>query len=122
MFNDGQNKNNIFARNITVTVNAFNDAPFISAMAYQVITNGTGTGPLAFDVGDVDNVATDLLVTVSSSNTGLVSTAEISIGGSGTSRTISLSAQTNQTGATRIFVKVSDPSGASATSEFTLTV
>ena len=105
----------------TVTVNAVNDAPTITAIANQTTTVGTVVGPLAFTVGDVETAAGSLTVSGSSSNTVLVPDGSIVLGGSGANRTVTLTPAGTQTGTTQITVTVSDGQVSTATS-FTLTL
>ncbi len=107
--------------NFTLTVNAVNDAPTISAIAAQVTNEDTPTGAIAFTVGDVETAAASLGVSASSSNTTLVPNANITLGGSGANRNITLSPAVNASGATTITVTVSDGSVTSS-SIFILTV
>src|SRR5439155_22843232 len=77
-------------RSFLLTVNAVNDAPTISIIAAQTISEDTATGALAFTVGDVETAAGSLTVTGSSSNTTLVPNANIVFGGSGANRVVTL--------------------------------
>jgi len=70
------------AQTFTLTVNAVNDAPVISAVADQTVNEDVATTALAFTISDVDSTlscATSL--TVSSSNTTLIPNANIVFGG-----------------------------------------
>jgi len=106
----------------TVTVNAPpNTAPTISSIANRTATAGTSTGPIPFTVGDAETAAASLAVTASSSNTALVPSSGLSLGGSGASRTIAVTPATGQTGTATITVRVSDGS-LTASTVFTVTV
>ncbi len=105
----------------TLTVNAVNDAPTITAIANQTIAANGNTGALAFTVGDVETAAASLTVSGASSNTTLVPTASIVFGGSGASRTVTVTPAANQSGTATITVTVSDGTASTPTS-FTLTV
>ena len=74
----------------TVEVRAVNDPPTISDIANQGISEDANTGPLAFTVGDAETAATSLTVTASSSNTALVPNANVVLGGTGASRTVTV--------------------------------
>ncbi|HVU24151.1 MAG TPA: tandem-95 repeat protein [Opitutus sp.] len=104
-----------------LNVTPVNDAPTISAIAAQTVNEDTPTGAIGFTVGDVDNAAADLVVTASSANASLVPGANITLGGSGAARTVTLAPAPNANGATIITVTVSDGSLSSSTS-FTLAV
>jgi hypothetical protein len=101
--------------------NLVNTVPSISSIANQTITAGTSTGPLSFTVGDLETSAGSLMVTGSSSNPTLVPSSGIIFGGSGSSRTITVTPAGGQTGTATITVTVSDGSLTKSTS-FGLTV
>ena len=71
----------------TVTTNT---APTISDIADQTTPVNTAEGPLAFTVGDAETAAGSLTVTGSSSNTTLVPNANITFGGAGANRTVTV--------------------------------
>ena len=104
-----------------LTVNAVNDAPTISAIVNQSVVQDTSTAPIAFTVGDVETAADGLTVTGSSSTATLVPDANIVFGGSGVSRTVTITPATGQTGTATITVTVSDGT-LTASIPFTLTV
>src|SRR5207248_5158777 len=119
--NDGGAGNNVFSRPFQVTVNPVNDPPSISSVADQGMDEDTVLGPISFTVSDVESVS-DLVLSASASNTGLVSSAGIVFGGSGSSRTLTVTPITNQSGGSLITLTVRDPQGASASTSFNLTV
>jgi hypothetical protein len=102
--------------------------PTISAITNQTILENTATGTIPFTIGDADTALSSLTVTAVSSNPALVPNANIVLGGSGASRTISvtpaqtnaLSAPTHQGSAT-ITLQASDGSAITTTS-FSVTV
>jgi formylglycine-generating enzyme required for sulfatase activity len=110
----------IQSSSVTVTVQA-NTAPTISDIAAQSITVGSNTGALAFTVGDTQTAASSLTLSVSSSNTTLVPNASIVFGGSGASRTVTVTPASGQAGSATITVTVSDGS-LTANDTFVLTV
>jgi VCBS repeat-containing protein len=118
---DAQAANNTFARTFTITVNAVNDLPTISAIADQT-TSGAAVGPLAVTVGDVETAAASLTLAGSSSNTTLVPNANIVFGGSGANRTVTVTPVAGQTGTATITVTVTDGNGGTASDSFVLTV
>jgi hypothetical protein len=119
--NDQQASNNAVSRTFTVTVNPANDAPTISDIADRSVNEDASTGAISFTVGDVDTASTSLTVSGSSSDTTLVPNGNIVFGGSGGSRTVTVTPAANQSGSATITVTVSD--GAfSASDTFRLTV
>jgi hypothetical protein len=98
-----------------------NAAPTIASPADQSILKNSATGALAFTVGDDFTAAASLTVTNASSNPTLVPAANIVLGGSGATRTVTVTPAANQTGSAIITLTVSD--GAFTTSDtFLLTV
>jgi hypothetical protein len=98
-----------------------NTPPVVSSIADQTITANTTTGPLAFTVSDDSTPAGSITLGKTSSNTSLVPLANIVFGGSGASRTVTVTPAANQTGSAVISVIAGDGS-LSATDTFTLTV
>ncbi|MCX7803962.1 MAG: Ig-like domain-containing protein, partial [Planctomycetota bacterium] len=105
-----------------LTVNPVNDPPTISDIPDQVTSEDTPIGPIAFTVGDIDNDPSALTVAGASSNAVLVPSANIVFGGSGTSRTVTITPAPNRSGVTVITVTVRDPGGLTASDTFVLTV
>ena len=104
-----------------LTVAAVNDAPTISNIADQFTTQDTTKANIAFTVGDIETAAASLTVSGSSSNTTLVPNANITFGGSGASRTVTVIPAAGKTGTATITVTVSDRT-ATASDTFVLTV
>jgi len=117
--NDGQVVNNILTRTFTVTVNG---APLISSVPNQVMNENSVLGPIPFTVSDPESPANSLALSRSSSNTGLVPTAGIALGGSGGSRTVTITPVIGQYGSTFITLTAADPNGNTALSAFLVTV
>ena len=82
----------------TVTVTPVNDSPTITGIANQTINEDTSSSALAFTVGDAETAAASLTVTATSSNTTLIPTSNIVLGGSGANRTVTVTPATNQYG------------------------
>jgi CSLREA domain-containing protein len=100
-----------------------NATPTISSITGQSTNEDTATSAIAFTVGDgAETPAADLSLTGSSSNQTLVPNGNIAFGGSGASRTVTVTPAANQFGTATITVTVTDGGGASATSAFLLTV
>ena len=95
-------------RSFTVTVNPVNDAPTIANIADRTIDQNTGTGPIGFVIGDAETPAASLVLSASSSNPSLVPNQNIVFGGSGSSRTVTVTPATDQTGTATINISVSD--------------
>ena len=98
-----------------------NSAPTISDIPDQRIHIGTALGPLGFTIGDHETDADNLWLWASSSNTTLVPTSAVVLGGSGTSRNVSISPTVGQTGTATIRITVSD-GDLSAADNFDFTV
>jgi hypothetical protein len=105
----------------TVNVGAVNDPPTLTGIGAQTINDGTSTAPLAFSVSDVETPASQLQVTASSGNQTLVPNSGLSLGGSGTNRTLIVTPAPGQVGTATITVSVSD-GAASTNTSFVLTV
>ena len=95
-------------------VNDVNDPPTISMIADQTTTENTPTSAIPFTVGDAETAAGSLTLTASSSNTSLVPIANITFGGSGAARTVTINPGASQSGSATITITVSD--GTSSTS------
>lgn len=98
-----------------------NSAPSISSISNRSIYAGTSTGLIPFTVGDAEDDASSLQVTVASSNTTLLPLSGIVLAGSGSNRTITATPASGRTGNSTVTVTVSD--GVQAASEsFVVTV
>lgn len=103
----------------TVTVSSVNDPPTISNITNKTVEPDTSTGAIAFTIGDPDGDA--LTVSASSSVTRVAPNANLSLGGSGGSRTLTIVPGSNQGGTSTITVTVSD-GDLSASDTFVLSV
>jgi hypothetical protein len=99
-----------------------NALPNLSTLAAQTVAEDASTGALSFTVSDRETVAGSLLVSGRSSNTALVPAGNITFGGSGASRTVTVRPALNRSGTATISIAVTDAGGATATRSFTLTV
>ncbi|HEX4611804.1 MAG TPA: DUF4815 domain-containing protein, partial [Urbifossiella sp.] len=99
-----------------------NTPPQISSVANQTVAENGATGALAFTVSDAETPATGLVVTAASGNAALVPLSGISLNGSGTSRTVTVTPAAGQFGTASITLTVTDAGGLTATDTFTLTV
>ena len=107
-----------FSRTYSPVVNT---PPTISDLADQTISEDGSTGALAFTVGDAETPAGSLTVTGSSSDTTLVPNANITFGGSGTDRTVTVVSAADLSGSPTITITVSDGS-LDASDTFVVTV
>ncbi len=98
-----------------------NNPPTVSAIASQTIDQDATLSGVSFTIGDDKTAAASLTVTGQSSNLTLVSNGDISFGGSGTNRILSIIPNAGQFGTTEITITVSDGEK-TATESFTLTV
>src|SRR5205823_6672922 len=83
-----------------------NDPPIISTIGAQAINEDTTSSPIAFSVGDPETPPSALTVSATSSNPILVPNANLQLGGSGGSRTLTIIPAPNQNGSATITVKV----------------
>ncbi len=105
----------------TFTVNSVNDTPTLTSITNRTINEDTTTGPISFTVGDVETATDMLTLTGTSSNLTLVPNANITFGGSGANRSVTVTPAANQFGTGQITVTVSD-GNKSANRVFTLIV
>ena len=96
--------------------------PTISGIADQSTPVNTTTPAIPFTIGDAQTAASNLVLTVTSSNPALVPTNNIAFGGSDTNRTITLTPLADQMGTATITVTVTDGDGMSTNDSFVLTV
>jgi hypothetical protein len=104
-----------------LTVNSVNDAPLISNIPDQVTAYNTAKGPITFNVGDVETPAGSLTLSANSSNPTIVLVSNIVFGGSGASRTVTVTPAAGQYGTVTLTVTVSD-GAATAFDTFAFTV
>lgn len=105
----------------TVTVNAVNDAPVISTVNNLTLAKNSTSSAIAFTISDVETSSSSLTVSATSGNENLLPSSQITLGGSGGNRTVTLKPNSNKTGTATITLKVSDGT-TSSTSKFTVTV
>ena len=106
----------------TLTVTPVNDLPTLSPIADQNTAEDSATSPVAFTVGDVETAASALVLNASSSNPALVPVGNITFGGSGSNRTVSILPATNQSGTSAISIRVTDGEGGSVSNVFLVRV
>jgi hypothetical protein len=106
-----------FAPEATFTIT--NARPVISPIADQTIAPATPTPFIPFTIGDVETAASNLLVSVQSSDTNVVPLSSILISGTDSNRTVQITPRTN--GVSLITIHVTDEQGAFGTASFLLT-
>ncbi|MEO8426833.1 MAG: hypothetical protein ABI651_06950, partial [Verrucomicrobiota bacterium] len=99
-----------------LTVNPTNTPPTISLLStFLAFPLNSATGASTpFTVFDLETPADALIITANSSNTNLVPNTAIVFGGSGTNRTVTVTAATNNVGCSKITIIVTDTDGATA--------
>ncbi|MEO8615903.1 MAG: endo-1,4-beta-xylanase [Luteolibacter sp.] len=107
---------------LTPTGAGGNQPPALTPLPDQVVTTGANVGPLAFGVSDRETVESALTTTVSSSNTALIPTGNITITGGGSERVLVATPVANMTGNATITVTVTDAAGASSSGSFNVNV
>ena len=95
-----------------------NSPPSISPIATQRIPANSVAGPLAFTIGDIETPASGLTVTAASTNQTLVPNANVVLGGSGSSRTVTVTPAAGEQGVTSIRIGLTDGDGLSVTNSF----
>jgi hypothetical protein len=93
---------------VNVTVTAVNDAPTLSRIPDQMISESGSTVPISFTIGDVETPAASLIVSARSSDSSLLPNEAISISGSGALRTLTAMPNEGRSGTVRATVIVSD--------------
>jgi hypothetical protein len=91
-----------------VSVLPGNTPPFISGIPRTNTLVNVPTPPVPFTIGDAETPASSLSVSGTSANPALVPNANITFGGSGSNRTVTLTPAPGQTGVAPITVTVSD--------------
>jgi len=96
--------------------------PVISGITNRSVAANTRTASISFTIGDLETPATNLVLSGSSSNPGLVTSNGMSFFGSVSNRSVRILPETNQIGTTTIFIRVTDTDGMFAESSFLLAV
>jgi uncharacterized phosphosugar-binding protein len=111
---------------VVVTIQAVDDPPVVSTIPNQTILEDTITGPIAFTISDIDNLADDIIVSATSSNQAVVSNSSMLMGGTGASRTVSITPVLNKNtfgkDPVTITLRASSSATAVGTATFTLTI
>jgi Ca2+-binding RTX toxin-like protein len=98
---------------VTVTVSPANNAPTIAVAAGG--SCGSASGTMNLTLGDAETAAGSLTLAKSSSKTTLVPNSNITFGGSGANRTVTITPAANKSGNATITLTVSDGQGGTAT-------
>lgn len=93
---------------ITPVSDGSNTPPTVSNITDKTTNQDTLAGPFSFTIGDGQTSAAALNVEALSLNTSLLPTANISFGGSGANRTVTLSPAPGQFGSAAVLLLVSD--------------
>jgi VCBS repeat-containing protein len=104
---------------VAITVTPVNDAPTIAVAAGGVCL-ADFRGQANLTVGDAETAAGSLLLSASSSNTTLVPNGNITLGGSGANRTVTIATVSGRSGSATVTLTVSDSEGASNTTTVTV--
>ncbi|MEO5714701.1 MAG: autotransporter-associated beta strand repeat-containing protein [Luteolibacter sp.] len=96
--------------------------PTITDITNRTISQNGSTGAIAFTVGDANTAVADLIVSATSSAPGIVPVENIVLGGSGASRTVTVTPANGAIGSSIITVTVTDADGGQASDSFTLIV
>ena len=126
VFDDGPGDTGTITNGWSLTITtqpsaASNTPPTVTAISNQVVVVNTATAALAFTIGDAETAASNLVVSVFTSNSALAPTNKVVLGGSGASRTVTVTPTSNQLGSATISLSVSDGT-LSASNSFVLTV
>jgi autotransporter-associated beta strand protein len=96
--------------------------PSISSVADQITAPNTPVGPLSFTVGETNLSPTNLVVIAHSFSPRLVDDAGIIVEGAGSNRTVTVTPSFGRAGTASIRLTVVDTNGATAATDFNLTV
>jgi hypothetical protein len=107
---------------VSITVTAVNDPPTMTNIANQQSIDGGIVGPVSFTVADLESPAANLTLSAQSSNTTLIPAGNITLGGSGGTRSVAVIPAAGKTGFADITVTVRDEAGATASDTFRVTV
>src|SRR5262249_53629482 len=98
-----------------------NMAPVLSPVTAQTVNQDTATSALAFTVSD-DGGVSSVMLSVSSSNAGLLPDYGLALGGSGADRTITVMPAEDATGTANVTVTATDAQNKTAAVTFPVTV
>ncbi len=122
--NDNQSSNNIVTQTFTVTVNAVNDAPTLTAISNVSLQENAAaqTVNLAGITSGAANESDSLVITASSSNSGLIPNPTVSYTSPNSTGSLSFTPVTDASGTATITVTVNDGQSTNSTFSRTFTV
>ena len=108
---------------VNIDVVPFNVPPFIlSEIADQIGSEDTPISMIPLEVFDFETAAEDLLIALTSDNPSLIPDENITLGGLGENRTLTLTPLAEQAGTATITVEVTDQEGESTLASFMVTI
>ncbi|MFO0936976.1 MAG: FG-GAP-like repeat-containing protein [Gemmataceae bacterium] len=107
---------------VTLTRISANNPPTISNLPNQSTIVNVPILNIPFTIGDIETPASNLVLSVSTSNPVLLPLSGIVLGGTGADRTISLTTAGGQLGSSTVTVTVTDAGNLSTSSTLTITV
>ncbi len=107
---------------VNILVDPEQAGPEISAIDDALILENTAAGNIRFTIGDPETPAEDLAIHGVSDNPALLPDENLIVGGAGPDRTLTVIPVQNSHGSAVITLTITDPSGESASTEFTVTV
>ena len=96
------------AADVLISVAPVNDTPQISPISDQTLLAGATSEPIVFEISDQESEAGDLSVSVFSSDNNIIPAEQISLGGSGSERSLTLTPLDDTEGSVIITVVASD--------------
>ncbi|KPA09634.1 hypothetical protein MHK_010163, partial [Candidatus Magnetomorum sp. HK-1] len=105
-----------------LTVDSVNDAPSISSIADQTISEDITISSIDFTVSDIETAGCDHSINIQSSDTNLIPIENITYSCSADVFSLSIAPASNQNGSSNITITATDDGGLNATEVFTLTV
>ncbi len=93
---------------VSLTVSPVDDPPTVTVASAKSCGTDDRSGTLTLTLADIDNDAGSLTLTAASSNTTLVPTGQVTFGGSGANRTVTIATVSGRTGTAVITMTVSD--------------
>ncbi|UXI66435.1 Ig-like domain-containing protein [Tahibacter amnicola] len=115
---------NVQQDSFDLTWNAVNDAPTIDGTNTESMNEDTVLGPLSYTVGDVESGPDDVVLSASSSNTGIVPQGGLVVNGTGADRTLTITPAQDAFGTVTITLTAQDPvaGGTNGVATLTLTI
>ena len=121
VINDGATTNGTFLRTFTVQVTPVNDPPTLQVSATASTVEDTVIR-LPIAVSDVDNAPSAITLTAESANPTLIPPANISFGGAGASRSVTITPASTRSGTAVLTLIATDPQGAQTQAVLTVTI